>query len=279
MKSAARALAVLELLDAEPGGLEAGTIARRTGIPRSSTYALLGLLRERGFLVSDDGRRWKLGHRLDALGSESPSIEEVVTVLEAFRESGGAPVDLTSLVTRTRRHVSTVRHVLAVLAAASLVVEDGDGRFALGLRLAALTAGLGALDELRAIVAPVLEELRDRTGETSNLVVLDADHVIYLDQAESRRALRHAGWIGRRIPTSSSASGQAITGSGFAVVRDAVEEGVTAVARRIELGGDPKAALSVTGPGTRLDGERLDDAAAALADACRRVERRLRALT
>ena len=47
--------------------------------------------------------------------------------------------------------------------------------------------------------------LRDATSETANLIILDGDHAIYIDQVESSYALRHSGWVGRRVPLAGTA--------------------------------------------------------------------------
>ena len=60
--AARRAMAVLRCLAASPEPLPAATIARATGMPRSSTYHLLTALAEDGFAVHyPDERRWGLG--------------------------------------------------------------------------------------------------------------------------------------------------------------------------------------------------------------------------
>lgn len=68
--AAAHAVAVLQLLAHQAEPLQAATIARRIGLPRSSTYHLLGVLREAGFvahLVED--RLWGLGVAAYELGA------------------------------------------------------------------------------------------------------------------------------------------------------------------------------------------------------------------
>jgi DNA-binding IclR family transcriptional regulator len=103
----------------------------------------------------------------------------------------------------------------------------------------------------------VLARLRDATGETANLIVRDGEQAVYLDQVESRHALRHAGWAGRRIPLTRGAAAMALTGDdGPHVARDAVEVGVTAVACRI-LAPVESAAVGITAPSARMTQRRL----------------------
>jgi DNA-binding IclR family transcriptional regulator len=125
-----------------------------------------------------------------------------------------------------------------------------------------------------------LTQLREQTSETANLLARYGDEVVYLEQEESWHALRHAGWIGRRIPLAHSASGRAlVSGQPEAItVSDQIEEGVTAVACAIHGVPGQSAALSVTGPSMRLRGRKLDNAKAAVVAASLDVASRLRAL-
>ncbi|KGN37900.1 IclR family transcriptional regulator [Knoellia subterranea] len=69
-RAAAHALDVLELLAGRGEPLPAAAVARELGIPRSSTYHLLSLLRERGYVSHLDGeRRFGLGVAAYELGS------------------------------------------------------------------------------------------------------------------------------------------------------------------------------------------------------------------
>ncbi|KGN34134.1 IclR family transcriptional regulator [Knoellia sinensis KCTC 19936] len=67
---AANALDVLELLARRGEPLPAATVARELGLPRSSTYHLLAVLRERGYVSHLEGeRRYGLGVAAYELGS------------------------------------------------------------------------------------------------------------------------------------------------------------------------------------------------------------------
>ena len=68
--SASHALDVLELLARRGEPLPAATVARELGLPRSSTYHLLGVLRDRGYVSHLEGeRRYGLGVAAYELGS------------------------------------------------------------------------------------------------------------------------------------------------------------------------------------------------------------------
>ncbi|WP_307864237.1 IclR family transcriptional regulator [Agrococcus sp. TF02-05] len=70
MPAARSALRVLALLAEQPGPVRAATIARELGLPRSSAYQLLQVMREEGFLVHyPELGAWGASARVQQLGS------------------------------------------------------------------------------------------------------------------------------------------------------------------------------------------------------------------
>lgn len=68
--AAAHALDVLTLLARQPEPMAASRIADSLGLPRSSTYHLLGVLAEHGYVVHlAEEQRWGLGQAVHELGS------------------------------------------------------------------------------------------------------------------------------------------------------------------------------------------------------------------
>jgi IclR family acetate operon transcriptional repressor len=264
VKSAERALAVLALLGSgAERPLASAAIARRLGIPRSSAYRLLGAMRRAGFIDQDGaGGGWRLDERTLALcGQPSPAL-----VLRALECLAAQPASLGALAARLGVTPAQARRLRDLLLAEGALVEE-EGELRPGLRLAALAPGSEALARLRERVRPVLVELRERTGETANLVLANGGHGLYVEQVESPHALRHAGWVGRQIPLDG-ATGRALAGApGVHVAVGAVEEGVVAIAAGIPAPAGLTAALSLTGPAVRLDERAIRSAAAALAEA------------
>lgn len=70
-------------------------------------------------------------------------------------------------------------------------------------------AVMGAVD-LRAEIRPVLDKLAGDTGETAHLLVLEGAEVAFLDGVESKRVIRAAARSGQRSPAHTSAAGKAL---------------------------------------------------------------------
>jgi len=99
-------------------------------------------------------------------------VDKVAAILDAL-EAGPAP--LTSLVAATGLPRATAHRLAVALGRHGLVGRDDAGRFVLGLRLIGLgRAAAGALP-LRALARPALEALRQETGESVQLYVVEDD--------------------------------------------------------------------------------------------------------
>lgn len=218
--------------------------------------------------VAGSSAPWGAGERArgaSTASSERLPVRAVARAFELLAQLGGdAPSrTLSGLARATRLPVSTVSRLLATLEQADFVRRDSEGRYAPGTRL--LQAGLAALrgTDIYDLSEPHLRRLSEASGETANLVTrADADNAIYLRQVLSAHSLHHAGWLGRLLPISATAAGQALLGhagrEGYLAMRDALEEGVTAVAAPVR-GADGRivASLSITGPGFRIRDSQL----------------------
>lgn len=276
MSGAVRAVEVLTHLAGAGRPVPASVIARECGIPRSSTYGIVNELAAAGF-AERTGGGFKAGPRAHEL-SGGVTIAAALSVLESF-DHAAPNLDRAELCRRTGLPLARLAPLLDDLLEAGLLTE-ADERLALGVRVTALAARSGPLHRLRVAARPVLAALRDRTGETANLVVRDGAELVYLDQVESPHALRHAGWVGRRLPLADGAASAALIDPrpDVRIARDAVEVGVTAVACRVP-GAEPIAAVSVTAPSARMGERRLDACRSAVADAARDLDAALAAGT
>ena len=252
-RGAARVLDVLEFLAKRDSPAPAGIIAAACGIPRSSTYGLLNLLRERRYVYYRAGERaWTLGSAAFELSADAPLFAHGLAVLRAFAAAsrGLTPSQIAAGSGLSR---AAVLRILPSLEESDLLRAEGDGTYSLGLELVGLASRVGWVDRLRVAARIHLVRLRDATQETANLIVLDGDHAIYVDQVESPYTLRHSGWVGRRVPLADTATGAAFQDRTRAkVVSDVVEQGVTAIACAIDVPGYD-AAVSITAPRWRIE--------------------------
>jgi IclR family transcriptional regulator, acetate operon repressor len=106
--------------------------------------------------------------------------------------------------------VSTAHRLLAMLAYRGFVVQDPDSKaYKAGPVL--LRIGLSSVHglDIRTLLRPYVEGLRDETGETVHAAVLQGDQVLYIDCAESPMALRVASRVGTLVLAHCTSIGKA----------------------------------------------------------------------
>lgn len=139
------------------------------------------------------------------------SIIKAARVIEelAYQEE---TVSLTELSGKLDMPPSTLHRLLSSLREVNFVKQDKEDRYAPGNRLKILSYALLQQDDLREISRPYLETLKDRTGETANLVVLSSDlkDVIYVEQVASDATVRGFSLIGSRAPSYATGVGKVL---------------------------------------------------------------------
>ncbi len=195
-------------------------------------------------------------------------------------------------------HVSTVHRLLATLVDRGYVRQDPESsRYHLGARVFALANAADVHLDLRLVARPYLERMMRNSGETANLVTSSATEVVYLDQVASMHLVKMFTTPGMRAPLYCTGTGKvmlahrspgdaevvlaapmprhtaktivtrvaleneltAIRKNGFCIDNEEMEEGVRCLAVPIfDRRGSCVGAMSVSGPTTRMTGERVE---------------------
>ncbi len=207
---------------------------------------------------------------------KSRSAERVLALLDTVITNGA--VTLTDAAAEADIPTSTALRHLRFLTNRGYLVRDDRGRYSVGLafvRIALASFQSGPYARLMAAAQPGLERLAEVTEESAYLAVRDGNEAIYIATVESRRAIRHVGWVGKSVPLEGTAVGEALLseapalgGRSKSVLNTgAIEPDVTAVVAPIHDSAGVIGAFSVLGPAERLVGERLEIATAAVVDA------------
>lgn len=136
------------------------------------------------------------------------SVERAMLLLNALGQAG-RPLGIRELCARTSLPRPTVYRLVRTLNDHGAVVAT-DGGLVIGPRILWLAAQRLEQTELRVAGRPFLLDLRDRTGETVHLGVLEQGQVVYVDKVESPGPMRMASAIGKIMPSHCTALGKAM---------------------------------------------------------------------
>jgi len=202
-------------------------------------------------------------------------LDKAVHVLRAV---GERPLSLAALQSATGFPRATAHRLAVALEAHGLLRRDDEGRFDLGPELASLGREAAARFPLAELALPVIEQLRDHTGESAQLFVREGHSRRCVVSLQSPHALR---WIvpeGVLFPLEVGSAGRVLSGGaagdGWIESVEERELGVASVSAPVrDSDGQVIAAVSVSGPIERMSrepgrvfGSRVVAAAAALAD-------------
>lgn len=204
-------------------------------------------------------------------------LDKAVTILGAL-EAG--PCTLSGLVALTGLPRATAHRLAVALEVHGLVGRDGAARFVLGSRLVDLGRAAGSRPHrsLTETAAPVLVQLRDRTGESAQLYVRSGDTRVCVAASESPHSLRTIVAIGAVLPMDRGSAAKVLGGDpavlrrGWAESVEEREAGVASVSAPVRMGGEVVAAVSVSGPVERTSRQPGRRYAAAVKDAAAAIE-------
>lgn len=226
------------------------------------------------------------------------ALSRGLAVLEALAATEGGAT-LTALAVRLALPAPTAHRLLATLGEAGYVEQGPGGEWLIGVR--AFRVGSAFLDH-RNLVAqayPFLKRLMERSGETTNLAVIDDGEAVFVEQVPCRELMRMSVKLGARAPLHASGVGKAMLSAmdeaavsaaiakrglarhtartfttrdalsrelaatrerGYAIDDEEHAEGLYSIAAPVwNENGEPWAAISLAGPTSRLKPARAAD--------------------
>lgn len=140
-------------------------------------------------------------------GKTIQSVAKAMHLLDLLAQTT-QPLTLAEISQMTGWPKSTVHGLLATMREYSVVAQDREGRYSLGIRLfeygCMLSSSWTILDRAR----PFIQHISYETGQTVFLSILDRGEVITLDHADSRIGLEVTAEVGCRLPVHCTSQGK-----------------------------------------------------------------------
>jgi IclR family transcriptional regulator, acetate operon repressor len=160
--------------------------------------------------VSKKKRGRTPGPVADSGTGQVQSLARGLGILErlAGAESG---VALTDLAQRVGLSPSTTHRLLGTLEKMGFVHQAGDlGLWSIGVKAFIVGSAFVENRDLIAIAHPFLRHLMEKSGETTNLAILDTSEAVFLDQVQCHEMMRMLARLGSRAPLHASGVGKAL---------------------------------------------------------------------
>ncbi len=232
------------------------------------------------------------------------AVDRAIAILQSFSPDQPS-MSVLQLQERVGLSRPTLYRLLHTLASRGLIDAVGDPqRFKLSHGVMQLAhVWLNGLD-VTALARPVLEELRERTGETAALFTLQGDRVVCVLEFKSPHVLSISRGVGHAVEVHQGATGKAILSflddlrraayisqigdqaqqakltkavesgrrAGYVISRSEIFVGAVAVAAPFfDHQGTVSGSIGVYGPEARISNSHVDQYAKCVVDAGRRI--------
>jgi DNA-binding IclR family transcriptional regulator len=137
------------------------------------------------------------------------TLDRAFAVLDLVASSS-TPMTVAEIGDALQLRKSTAHRFLLVLERHRMVERAQSGRFRLGLRLCSLGGRAIEQSDLRDRARPHLRSLVAEVEETVHLCVLESMHMIYIDKQEPEQRIRMLSRVGASSPIHCTAVGKAI---------------------------------------------------------------------
>ena len=225
------------------------------------------------------------------------SLERALDILEVLGRSDGE-LGISEIGLSVGLANGTVHRLLSTLTRRGYARQVSDSRkYTLGPR--AITLASSSRERLGPLARPFLKELMEVSRESANLAALDRNSVVYIEQVPAPRMVRMFTEPGNRVPAHACGTGKVLLAfqppealkamlgrsglarftphtitdmdrfleelelireRGYATDYEEIEEGVRCVAAPVSgAEGRVVAAISISGPAGRLEGDRLEE--------------------
>ncbi len=240
------------------------------------------------------------------------SLAKALSLLECLGGAGGRGMNLSQLANELQMPLSTAHRLLnSMLAAGFVEFDEHQGSWSVGLKTFIIGSTYLKKRDFVVCARPLMADLVSRSGETSNLAILDDNKIIFIAQVECEEVMRMVVAPGSRGPAHATAVGKALLSAlarkkalsiarsaglfaltektitepekfeeelasiarlGYAIDDEEQKPGLRCIAANVyNEYGEAVCAISVSGPAVRIPRERMAQLSELVMDTARRI--------
>ncbi len=252
--------------------------------------------------------------RGEGIVTGNQAVRRAIAVLKAFSDEA-PEMGVTEVSRKVSLHKSTVYRLLSAFEGEGLIGKSPEtGKYRLGPELIVLGEQVLRHTDVHRVALPFLRDLADRTGETVDLEVLSGGNVVTIEEIAGKHVVAAAGAIGMPWAAHATSTGKVLLAhlppekqrqilartlkkftprtitdakvlardlikireQGYAVSFGELEDHLIAIGLAIRSrNGDAIAAVSVSGPDTRLTPDKLPGLIRTALETCAKISARL----
>lgn len=256
----------------------------------------------------------KRSERGEGIVTGNQAVRRAIIVLKAFSDET-PEMGVTEVSRKVNLHKSTVYRLLSAFEGEGLIAKSPEtGKYRLGPELIVLGEQVLRHTDVHRVALPFLKELADRTGETIDLEVLSGSNVVTIEEIAGKHVVAAAGAIGMPWAAHATSTGKVLLAhlppekqrqtlartlkkftsrtitdpktlardllkvreQGYSISYGELEEHLVAVGLPIRSrSGDAIAAVSISGPDTRLTPDKLPGLIRTGLETCAKISARL----
>ena len=119
-----------------------------------------------------------------------------------------APMSLNALAEAAGYPKPTVYALLSTMREYSVIVQQPDGKYYLGMKLYECGCAVSGRWDISAIAHPYLEQLAQLSGASAYISVIEGNDVVTFDQCVGSSGIRISSEIGSRLPLHATSQGK-----------------------------------------------------------------------
>ena len=136
------------------------------------------------------------------------SVANAIRLVKAFSDDE-YEIGISDLGKKLLLPKSTVHRLASTLIDAGMLEQNSEsGKYRLGLVVFELGSLVRRKMDFSSEAKPFLMDLREKTGESVHLAILDHNSIVYINSLESKQAIRMSLDVGMRKPAHTTAAGK-----------------------------------------------------------------------